>query len=242
MITSLLIEEGHAAYGVYWMVLELLRDCPNYRTNPDPKKLAWSIHASDLALVGRVINNYGLFDLDDDGLLYSPWLVSQMEAYDTKKRKLQEAGRRGAAKRFASSGEREAIATLPSEEREAIAILHNVTQHNVTEHNVTLPSGMDGVDVDDIISNPGPTVSADLIEAMSAAQPEGHAPGYLAQVAVYYGLGENVLTAMLRATNNAEVANPMYKSLCAKIHKIQGEKWRPQMPNNFFMRFISKQK
>lgn len=242
MITAMLIDEGHAAYGIYWMILELLRDCPGYRIADNYKQIAWQVHATDPDLVQRVLNNYGLFDRDDDGCLFSPWLVDQMQAYDDKKRRLQEAGRRGAAKRFAKGEDREAIATLPREDREAIAILPNITQPNITQSNVTLPSGTDGGDVDVILRDPGPAVTTDLLEAMAAAQPEGHAPGYLAQVAAYYGLGENVLTALLKATDNANLTNPLYKAIVAKIHKIQGEKWRPNMPNNFFMRFITNQK
>lgn len=238
-ITSLLIEEGHAAYGIYWMVLELLRDCPNYRTNPNPKLIAWSIHCSDSGLVERVLNNFGLFDRDDDGLLYSPWLVSQMEAYDDKKRRLQEAGRRGAAKRFANNNNREAIATLSGEDREAIAILPNITQSNITQSNVTLPPSGEEVDVDDIIKNQGSAVTTDLLEVLSSTAPEGHAPGYLAQVCIYYSMGERVLEALQKLTDNANLTHPRYKALCARIRDIQAKNWRPHTPAAFFLRKLT---
>lgn len=239
MITSLLIEEGHAAYGIYWMVLELLRDCPEYRIGNNPKSIAWSIHCTDIDLVSRVLHNYGLFDVDGDGLLYSPWLLEQMASYDNKKRRLQEAGRRGAAKRFAKGGDREAIATLPGEDREAIAIQYNVTQRNVTLHDVTQPSGLDGLDVDSVIKNQGPEVSVELLEAMTTTKTDGHAPGYLAQLCMHYHMGENVLVAMLELTNNADLTNPRYKALCAKLRDMEAKKWRPNMPANFFLKFLT---
>lgn len=239
MITTLLIEEGHAAYGIYWMVLELLRDCPGYRIGNNPKAIAWSIHCTDVDLVARVLKNYGLFDVDADGLLFSPWLLDQMASYDDKKRRLQEAGRRGAAKRFAKGEDREAIATLPGEDREAIAILHNVTQRNVTQHNVTQPSGTDGVDIDSVIKNPGEEVSTDILEYMFNKKTEGHAPGYLAQICCTYHMGDNVLAAMLKLTNNADLTNPRYKALCAKIRDMEAKKWRPNMPANFFLKFLT---
>lgn len=239
MITTLLIEEGHAAYGIYWMVLELLRDCPEYRIGNNPKSIAWSIHCTDIELVSRVLHNYGLFDVDGDGLLYSTWLLDQMASYDDKKRRLQEAGRRGAAKRFGKGEHGEAIATLPGEDREAIAIQYNVTQRNVTLHDVTQPSGLDGLDVDSVIKNQGPEVSVELLEALTTTRTEGHAPGYLAQLCMHYHMGENVLKALQELTNNADLTNPRYKALCAKIRDMEAKKWRPNMPANFFLRFLT---
>ena len=239
MITTLLIEEGHAAYGIYWMVLELLRDCPEYRIGNNPKSIAWSIHCTDIELVSRVLHNYGLFDVDGDGLLYSTWLLDQMASYDDKKRRLQEAGRRGAAKRFGKGEHGEAIATLPGEDREAIAIQYNVTRRNVTLHDVTQPSGLDGLDVDSVIKNQGPEVSVELLEALTTTRTEGHAPGYLAQLCMHYNMGENVLIAMQELTNNADLTNPRYKALCAKIRDMEAKKWRPNMPANFFLRFLT---
>ena len=228
MITTLLIEEGHAGYGVYWMILELLRDCPEYRIGNNPKSIAWSIHCTDLDLIARVLKNYGLFDVDDDGLLFSPWLLDQMASYDDKKRRLQEAGRRGAAKRFAKGGD-----------REAIAIQYNVTQRNVTSHDVTQPSGLGGLDVLSVIKNPGPDVSAELLETLCSTAPDGHAPGYLAQVCIRYKMGERVLEAIQELTNNADLTNPRYKALCAKIRDMEAKKWRPNMPANFFLKFLT---
>jgi len=239
MITTLLIEEGHTGYGVYWMVLELLRDCPEYRIGNNPKSIAWSIHCTDIDLVSRVLHNYGLFEVDGDGLLHSPWLLDQMASYDDKKRRLREAGRRGAAKRFGKEGHGEAIATPSIEHGEAIAILHNVSQHNVTLHEMTQPSGTDGLDVLSVIKNPGPDVSAELLEALCSTAPDGHAPGYLAQVCIRYKMGERVLEAMQELTNNADLTNPRYKALCAKIRDMEAKKWRPNMPANFFLKFLT---
>ena len=239
MITTLLIEEGHAAYGVYWMVLELLRDCPGYRIGHNPKSIAWSIHCTDVDLVSRVLDNYGLFNQDNDGLIFSPWLLEQMSSYDDKKRRLQEAGRRGAAKRFGKEGHGEAIATPSIGHGEAIAIQYNVTQRNVTQHNVTQPSGTDGVDIDSVIKNPGEEVSTDILEYMFNKKTEGHAPGYLAQICCNYHMGDNVLAAMLKLTNNADLTNPRYKALCAKIRDMEAKKWRPNMPANFFLKFLT---
>lgn len=234
MVTNLLIEEGHAAYGIYWLLLEILRDCPNYRISPNPKTLAWSVHSSDVSLVERVLKNYGLFELDDDGLLFSPWLLEQMEAYDSKKKKLQEAGRRGAAKRFATpdKSDGQAIATPSVEDGQAIA--YNITQHNIMQPNITQPTQAMAEDWREICRNPGPKVDENLLEAICKTDPEGHACGYIAQVCMQYGMGRNVYNALCRVTEDAKVSNPTYRKFCTLVERIQKEKYRPEYPANFF--------
>lgn len=233
MITSLLIEEGHAAYGIYWMVLELLRDNPSYKVGDNVKSIAWAIHCQDLGLVDRVLHNYGLFDIDDSGLLFSPWLIDQMEAYDAKKRKLQEAGRRGAAKRFALKNSGEAIATPPMDGGEANSNIYNVTQHNVTYHNPTTSTDVDGEDWRTICQSQGLKVDDDFVAAIAATQPEGHAPGYVAQVCRQYGIGQNVLDYLLRITDNAAINNNRYASFVALVRRIEREHYVPKHPANF---------
>lgn len=219
------IEEGAAGYGVYWMVLELLRDAPGFKFSRNPKAIAFAINEHDVELVSRVIGNFGLFDFDDDGLLWSPWLLDAMEAYNDKKTKLQEAGRRGAAKRWAAAHgtDRQAIATPSLEDGQAIA--YNVTQRNVMEQNVTLPD-----------TSGSPKVSVEYFEALCSTQQEGHAPGYVAQVCLQYGMTEAACDFICERSNNAEVANPTYKKFCALVKRIQGEKWVPKHPDGFFLK------
>lgn len=233
MLTSLLIEEGHAAYGIYWMVLELLRDCPGYKVGDNVKSIAWSIHSTDLDLVSRVLHNYGLFDQDSDGLLFSPWLLEQMEAYDNKKKKLQEAGRRGAAKRFASRDNGEAIATPSMEDGEAKAILYNVTKRNITQDNPTTSTEVGGEDWRKVCLCQGDKVDEGLVEAIAMSQPEGHASGYVAQVCQQYGIGQNVMDYLLRTTENAKLTNSRYIKFVALIKRIEREKYSPAHPANF---------
>lgn len=234
MITALLIEEGHAAYGIYWMVLELLRDCQDYRIGDNAKSIAWAIHSNDVDLVYRVLHSYGLFDKDSNGLLYSPWLCDIMQAYDDRKRKLQEAGRRGAAKRFAAAGREEgqAIATPSVEEGQAIA--YNITQHNITQPNVMLSDASYAQEWKDICRNQGPAIDPLELENIGAKQKDGHANGYILQCCLQYGMGKRVYSALCELTNDADVSHPMYKHFTTLVKRIQAEKYRPEYPANFF--------
>lgn len=240
MCVNLQISEGFAGYGIYWAIIEVLRDAPNYRYSSDPKVWAYVLHAQDVDQVNRVLTQYGLFDIDNEGLLFSPWLIEQLGAYDDKKARLQEAGRRGAAKRWAAAhkDDGQAIATPSMNDGQAIAI--NNTQYNITEYNSTQPSEMSTEEVDRILSNPGNPVTSELVEAMSSFQSEGHAPGFLAQVCKQYGMGENVLEALQRLTNNGDVQNPKYKQFLTILGEMQAKKWKPNMPANYFLRKLTR--
>lgn len=233
-LIRLRISEGSAGYGIYWMLLELLRDAPGYKLTADPKALAFAINEPDTTLVERVINNLALFDQDTEGNLFSPWLNEQLSAYDDKKRKLQEAGRRGAARRYQAKSidNGVAIATPSMDDGVAIAIQHNIMQHDVTEN--TTPSESPEDDWRVICQSQGLKVDDDLVSAIAQTQPKGHAPGYVAQVCRQWGMGQNVLDYFLRITDNAALTNPRYKTFCGLVAKITREKYSPKYPANFF--------
>lgn len=233
-VLTLRIEEGSAGYGIYVMVLQLLRDMPGYSMGDNPKRIAFALNEPDSAMVDRVIHNYGLFDIDNNGQLSSPWLSEQLSAYDTKKKKLQEAGRRGAARRYGSNEDREAIATLSNGDREAMAIPYNITQPNIMKENETTPSESCGEDWKSICIQQGLKVDEDYVMAIANTQPEGHAPGYIAQVCCSYGIGQNVLDYLLRVTDNANKSDRRYKVFCSLVQRIQREKYTPTYPANFF--------
>lgn len=234
-IVALRIEEGAAGYGIYWMIIELLRDAPSFKFSRNPRALAFAINEADIDLVSRVIGNYGLFDFDDDGLLWSPWLLDAMGAYADRKTKLQEAGRRGAAKRWAAAHgtDGQAIANPSLEDGQAIA--HNLTLPNITEQNVTQPKGEAMKDWREVLVIDSPRVSMDYVTALCESQPSGHAPGYVAQCCLQYGMSEAVCDFICEASGNAEVGHPTYKKFCALVARIQGQKWKPEHPSNFFL-------
>lgn len=100
-VLSMRIQEGAAGYGIYMMLLELLRDAEGRSMVFNPAHLAFAINEPAVDLVERICKNYGLFTIEKDGVMRSPWLDAQMAEYDAKKQAAIEAGRRGAAKRYA---------------------------------------------------------------------------------------------------------------------------------------------
>lgn len=233
---ALLIEEGYAGYGLYLSVLEILRDAPNYRFSPDPKIWKYLLHGDNTDQIERVLKNYGLFDIDDNGLLFSPWLLQQLDSYSEKKAKLQEAGRRGAAKRWAAAHNRDgqAIATSSMEDGQAIA--YNITQPNITEHKETTPPGDIGKEWLNVLASPGNIVPADLVGYLCESADKGHNAGYVAQCCRQYGVGENVFNFICEASNNADMGHPLYNKFCKLVKRIQAEKFIPKQPNAFFIK------
>lgn len=234
MCVALQIEEGFAGYGLYWAILEVLRDAPNYRYSPSPKVWAYVLHATDIDLVERVLSRYGLFDIDDDGLLFSPWLLEQLGSYDEQKRRRAEAGRKGAARRWGAASADDSNAMAMPSKIDSTPIAYNITQPNAMLVNAT-PAGEAGaLDWRSICSNQGEPVTPELLEALCQSQPEGHAPGFIAQVCIRYGMGSKVLEKLCEVTNNADVKNATYNKFCALVARLSREKWAPEKPANFF--------
>lgn len=235
MLVTLLIEEGYEGYGLYWAILEVLRDSPRYRYNPDSRVWAYVLHARDIEQVERILTKYGLFDTDDNGLLFSPWLIEQLETYDDTRRKRQEAGKRGAASRWGVSSSRDGNAIAKPSLDDGNAIAYNQTNITNSMQENESPSMAGGVDIRLLCQEQGEPISPELLQTLCDTQQEGHAPGYIAQVCLQYKMGENVLNFLCERTNNAEVAHPLYKQFVALVRRIQAEKYPLKYPANFFL-------
>ena len=132
-VLSMRISEGSAGYGVYVMLLELLRDAENRQLVFNPKHLGFAMNEPDVELVRRVVQDYGLFNVLEDGKFCSPWLEAQMAEYDAKKAAAVAAGKRGAARRYGRPETSEA-----AENRDPIGppmAAQSVPDSNITQHN-----------------------------------------------------------------------------------------------------------
>ena len=97
----LLIEQlGPEGYGIFWILIELLRDQPEYKY---PMKLLPSLarrYNTSTEKIKTVVMSYELFNVENDAFFFSPSLLERMEALDSYKLALSEAGRRGAEARL----------------------------------------------------------------------------------------------------------------------------------------------
>ena len=91
---------GAAGYGVYFMLLERLRDENDYMSIKDYNMLAFDLRV-DTSLIKAIVENFGLFVFTDDGkYFYSEGFKKRMVLKDAKSKKLSQAGKKGAKSRW----------------------------------------------------------------------------------------------------------------------------------------------
>ena len=100
----LMIEQlGMEGYGIYWMLVEVLRDQPDY-TYPVANIPALARRYNTSAeKVRTVVYNYALFTVKDDLIFFSESLNRRMQAFNETRAKRSEAGRLGNASRWGTS-------------------------------------------------------------------------------------------------------------------------------------------
>jgi len=96
----LLIEQlGLEGYGIYWVLIELLRDQPGYRY---PLALIPAIarrYNTTNEKMKTVVTNYRLFEIEDNEF-FSLSLMKRMEHLDSKRKQASIAGKRSAEARL----------------------------------------------------------------------------------------------------------------------------------------------
>ena len=100
----LLIEQlGLEGYGIYWVLIETLRDQPTYSY---PMKLLPALarrYATTKEKIEAVVKGYGLFEVNKDEFFLSPSLSRRMAAIDDKRKRLSLAGKRGREKQLSQT-------------------------------------------------------------------------------------------------------------------------------------------
>ncbi|MCQ2300829.1 MAG: DUF4373 domain-containing protein [Bacteroidales bacterium] len=228
-------ELGSAGYGIYWMILELLRDADGYRLKNSPRTIAFAINEPDTSAIEKVTTSYGLFAVDDDGLLFSPWLSDAMEQYDNRKARLQEAGRKGAERRAASIHQATSHpeATLKQPQNKAAAL--DVTLQDEKRPNPTQATraGM-GALVSQLSQNEE-VMTEEAMHEIALQTMAGHAHGYIAHVCWQYHMSVGTYEELVQLTNSANLKSPAYKRFVDLVKRIQRDKFKPDHPDAFFL-------
>ena len=107
----MLIEElGLEGYGIFWMLLETLRDQPEYRAPINMLPGLARRYNSTPEKVKAVVLRYQLFEVDEDEFFFSESFKRRMEVIDEKRQKRSIAGKKGNEVRWGSQSDRNAIA------------------------------------------------------------------------------------------------------------------------------------
>ena len=100
----LLIEQlGMEGYGIYWMLIETLREQPDYTYPVANIPALGRRYNTTEEKVKTVVCNYGLFTVKDDKIFFSDSLNRRMLVFEEKRAKRSEAGRLGNAARWKTS-------------------------------------------------------------------------------------------------------------------------------------------
>ena len=96
---------GAEGYGIYFMILERLREEPGYTSVKDYNMIAFDLRV-DTGKVKSIVEDFGLFVFTEDGkYFYSESFKRRMEIKDDEKKKRSEAGKKGVAYKWGNIGQ-----------------------------------------------------------------------------------------------------------------------------------------
>lgn len=253
-VLSMRIQEGSAGYGVYVMLLELLRDAENRRLVFNPRHLAFAMNEQNVELVQRVVQDYALFTIHEDGKFSSPWLEQQMNEYDAKKAAAVAAGKRGAARRYGKSYQVEAEedrVPMGSPMATEKAPDSNITQHNKTnEINPTKSKllGMTWRDWDGerlfnlarkkepLIDDMSRKVVEDRQRELEAKRGKDvHNLGAVLDVCDYFKVGVGMFAFLAQYTNYGRIGSPELMRLLALEKECRKTQFTPKYPAEYIL-------
>lgn len=256
-VLSMRIEEGAAGYGVYMMLLELLRDAEGCTLRNNPKHLAFAINEPDTELVGRVINNYALFELAEDGTFSSPWLAQAMAAYESAKTAASEAGRRGAQKRWGSKAQSQEPATISEQQptnpnstpmgggmatlshpdsNQSIIQEKNNQSTNSRSKLLGLSWGdWSGESLYSLSRRPSEMITEEVVTMYSELSDGDHNLGYAAQMCKDMGVTQDVMLLLLDWTHRAQVGSQELRKLIKLSKYLSSGEFRPKYPNEYVL-------
>lgn len=99
-LISVRMKYGAEGYGIYFMIIERLREEEDYSSLADYERLAFDLRVESTK-IKSIVEDFDLFEFTEDGKrFYSKSLTRRMEFKDKKLNQLSEKGRRAAAKRW----------------------------------------------------------------------------------------------------------------------------------------------
>lgn len=251
------MSEGAAGYGIFMMLLELLRDSNDYKTAYDPSVLAWALHEPDIDKLTKVCENYGLFEISSDKQICCPWLTAVMYQHEEKRRKLSEAGKRSAAAKavkaekpqtIAQQGCNEVAATLPPPLEGGSNVVDNLPEQNKPNNknqkkskNLSIPVvGVDGEDIfsEEFIKRVGRMNAPAFDEAAHGHEffsDKQHNARPLMAAAVTFQLSLPQVQALHAATEFCKVGGATFMAFLATCKHCQDTQFRPKFAFEYFM-------
>jgi len=144
-ISLLRMEHGWMGYGLYWAIIEKLRDATKYQWSSNAEaglKHCLSDAQSSVEQISAVLETLKKVDLlsvSEDGFLYSKSLKRRMERLDSRREKLSNAGKIGGKSRKTGglSDDKATIKPPLSDDKATIKqTKHIITKHIRSQHTI----------------------------------------------------------------------------------------------------------
>jgi len=119
-ILELRMDLGWEGYGIYWALIEMLREANAYQMRTQYKRIAFGLQVPE-DTVKSIIEDYGLFKIKDD-VLYSESLNHRMELKEAKSKQAREAALKSWESRRNKKDESESNADALQKESDSNAI------------------------------------------------------------------------------------------------------------------------
>lgn len=250
-VLKMRMTEGSAGYGIYIMLLELLRDSDGLKTAYDPAVLAWALHESDQEKLRNVCEKYGLFEISDQGEISCPWLTEIMAEHTERRQKLAEAGKKSAELRKQRANKAETTLNNMgggTSNQVDSAAQQTTLDYKTTEENTDIKAIYDIVDRTGIFSNESiravgrcvddPFMMTD--EQLIQFSDKNHDYSVIGMVARKFNMNITQYSALRQATNSALVGSPEFLALRQAFDHCAKTGFSPKYPYEYFIRKISK--
>ena len=138
-VKRIIKELGVEGYGIYFMLLEVLREQSNFEYPMDDIDLLADEFRTSEQKVRTVICNYKLFDVTPDEKFFSPKLIEYLEPYFKMKAQRQLAGQKSAEARQRKALQ-QANDEQPSNDRSTTVQQSKVKKSKVNESKENIPT------------------------------------------------------------------------------------------------------
>ena len=210
-----------AGYGVFFMILERLREEPNYMSVKDYNMIAFDLR-EDASLIKSVIEDFGLFVFTEDGkYFYSESFKQRMGFKDEKSRKRSEAGKLGMAKRW---GNNNVITNPQSNDNNVITKTDEIITRKEKDIPPLSPTGGSGGGSFFNLSRNDPPPSDGVKRNYEA----------LTRELTNFKLSPDEFNTICELSNYGEIGNPVWK-LLQRIRDSREGKYKIDHPGRFLI-------
>lgn len=132
---------GSAGYGVYMMLLELLRESEGQQVFYFPEALAYSLHENNIEMLESVCRDFSLFTFTDDDIMSSPFLVMCQQQAEERAAKAREWGLKGAKARYSRNSAQQSTSQTTPDPPEPVQ--QSSALHGNKPYTLPMGGGMD---------------------------------------------------------------------------------------------------